>query len=257
MRRWENLFESDGRIVIVAMDHGMGLPVLPAMNNTGDLIRRIADGGADAILTTVGIASRYERELRGMKLILRLDGGSSMLAGNPSGSRLYTVEDAVRLGADAVVCMGFPGASNEKESLQNLAWYATEAIKWGVPLVAEMLPGGFEGSVPMTVDTIKRATRIGAEYGAHVVKTAYAGTAEEFRAVIDGSFVPVVVLGGAASSDLSGLTRLIADAIQAGAAGVAIGRNVWNHSRPELVTRALVELVHGGKTAQDVSSLIG
>ena len=256
MRRFERLFCSDGKIVIVALDHGLGLPVLPALNNTGELLKKVADGGADAVLTSFGVAQRYEREMRGMKLILRLDGGSSMLPKNPSGSRLYTVEDAVRLGADAVVCMGFPGASNEKESLQNLAWYASEAQKWGIPLVAEMLPGGFEGTLPMSVDNIKWAARLGAESGAHVIKTAYAGSAEEYSAVVKGSFVPVVILGGAASKDLMGLVQVVEQAMESGVAGVAIGRNVWNNKSPEKVTRALVDLVHNGKKVKDILPLI-
>lgn len=256
MRRFKRLLSPDGKIVIVAMDHGLGLPVLPAMNDTGNLIRKVAQGGADAVLTSFGIAEKYEEELAALKLILRLDGGSAMLTRNPSGSRLYTVEDAVHLGADAVVCMGFPGASNEKESLQNLAWYASEAHRWGIPLVAEMLPGGFENTVPVTVDTVAWAARIGAESGAHIIKTTFVGTSEEYRKVIEGSFAPVVILGGAASNDLEGLVEVVYQAMQAGAAGVAIGRNVWKHPHPENVTRALVELVHNQAKPKDVASLI-
>lgn len=257
MRRYKRLFGRDGKIVIIAADHGLGLDVLPAMNDTAEVIRKIAAGGADAILTSFGIASQFEDVLRPMHLIMRLDGGTTLLTKNPSGRVLYSVEDAVSCGADAVACMGFPGASNEQETFQNLARYAASAERWGIPLVAEMLPGGFEGKVPQTVENIRLSARIGCEHGAHIIKTSFAGGIEGFRTVVKGSFAPVVVLGGAEQSDLSGLLLVIEQAIAAGAAGVAIGRNVWKHPHPDRVTQAIVEIVHGGKTAAAVAGLLG
>jgi class I fructose-bisphosphate aldolase len=256
MRRLKGLFGQDGKIVIIAADHGLGLDVLPAMADTGSVLGKIADGGADAILTSFGIARKFEDEISGMKLIMRLDGGTTLLTKNPSGTVLYSIEHALETGADAVACMGFPGASNEKETFQNLAEYSAEAERWGIPLIAEMLPGGFEGTVEMSVENIRLAARIGAEHGAHIIKTAFTGGVEGFRKVVEGTFAPVVVLGGAESSDLTGLMMVIEQAMQAGAAGVAIGRNVWKHPNPDKVTRAIVEIVHGGKSAEDVAALI-
>ena len=256
MRRLRNLFGKDGKIVIVAADHGLGLDVLPAMNDTGKVLREVAEAGADAVLTSFGIAKQYEEELAPVKLILRLDGGTTLLTKNPSGTTLYSVEDAVAAGADGVACMGFPGASNEKETFQNLAAYAADADRLGIPLVAEMLPGGFEGTVEMSLENVRLSARIGAEHGAHIIKTVCTGGVEGFKTVVEGSFAPVVVLGGAESSDLSGLLKLIEVAMDAGAVGVAIGRNVWKHPSPGNVTRALVELVHHGKRAEDVMGLL-
>jgi class I fructose-bisphosphate aldolase len=256
MRRLERLFGDDGKIVIVAMDHGLGLDVLPALSETGEVIKNIVKGGADAILTSFGIAQRYERELKDISLILRLDGGNTMLSKNPAGNLIYSVAEALEIGADAVACMGFPGASNELATLTNLAELAADARRWGIPLLAEMLPGGFEGSVEQNVDNIRLAVRTGAEYGAHIVKTSYVGSREEFRSVTEGSFAPVVVLGGAHTKDLMGLMQVIEQAMDAGSAGVAIGRNVWKHPHPDKVTRALVEIVHGGKKAADVASFV-
>ncbi len=256
MRRLERLFGKDGKVVIIAMDHGLGLDVLPALNDTGEVISKIAEGGADAVLTTFGIAQRYEKELRDLGLILRLDGANTMLSKNPAGTLIYSVDEALELGADAIACMGFPGASNEQETLANLAELSSDARRWGIPLLAEMLPGGFEGSVEQSVENIRLAARAGSEHGANIIKTTFAGSAEEFRSVIDGAFAPVVVLGGAHKKDLNGLMEVIEQAMEAGAAGVAIGRNVWRHPHPDKVTRALVDIVHGGKKAKDVSSLL-
>jgi len=254
MRRLARIFGADGKTVVVAVDHGLGLPVNPALDDTGAVLRAAVRGGADAILTSYGIARKYAEELKGVGLILRMDGGGSCLSSaNECPSSLYTIEDALRLGADAVACMGFPGAPYEHENLQHLAELCAEGDAWGVPVVAETLPGGFSDAVPNTVDNLLLAARYGCELGASVIKTAYAGKPEEFRRVIDASFAPVIVLGGEKSGDLASLFDCIEKALSVGAAGVAIGRNVWKHEDPERVTRALAELVHRGAKASSLS----
>lgn len=256
MRRMGRLFGKDGKTVIVAMDHGMGLSVNPALDHTEEVLKAIVDGGADAILTTYGIAKRYQDILKGVGLILRMDGGNSCLnQENYCPELLYTVEDAIRLGADAIACMGFPGAPYENKCMKNLGQLAAQAHAWGIPLMAEMLPGGFDPSIPNTVENLTITARTGCEYGADIIKTTYAGTAEEFKKVIAASYQPVVVLGGEKTKNLNDLFVCLEQALTAGAAGVAIGRNVWKHPDPEKVTSTLVELVHHGKKAADITDL--
>jgi class I fructose-bisphosphate aldolase len=254
MRRLGRIFGADGKTVVVAIDHGMGLPVNPALDDTGAVLRAVVKGGADAVLTTYGIAQRYQEELKGVGLILRMDGGGSCLSKkNECPSPLYTIEDALRLGADAVACMGFPGTDYEHENIENLAAFCAEGRAWGMPVIAETLPGGFSNDIPNTVDNLLLAARYGCEVGASVIKTAYAGTPEEYKRLIDACFAPVIVLGGEKTSGLSSLFECIEGALSVGAAGVAIGRNVWKHEDPERVTRALVQLVHGGAKASSIS----
>lgn len=256
MRRLSRLFQPDGKTVIVAMDHGMGLPVNPALDRTGEILEAVVAGGADAILTTFGIANRYQDVLRNVGLILRMDGGSSSLnSDDECPDLLYTVEDAVRLGADAMACMGFPGASYEHQCMRNVARLAAEGREWGIPLMAEMLPGGFNPAIPNSVDNLVISARTGCEYGASIIKTSFAGSAEEYRRVIAASYQPVVVLGGEKTGDLRSLFQCLEDAMTAGAAGVAIGRNVWKADDPQAVTRALVDIVHGNKKAAGIQSL--
>ncbi len=254
MRRLKRLFRADGRTVIVAMDHGTGLNVLPTLNDTGHVLTQVVQGGADAILASYGAATRYEDELAGTGMILRLDGGNTALSANPSGNPAFSAMDALTVGSDGCACMGFPGAPNEVETLTQLSRYAAESNRLGLPLVAEMLPGGFGPEPAKTVENVRLAARIGAECGAHIIKTVFVGSAKEFRTVVDGCFRPVVILGGERSSDLTGLFQVVEQALEAGAAGVAIGRNVWKHPDPKGVTQALVELVHGGKCATEVGA---
>ncbi len=257
MKRLNRIFREDGRTVVIAMDHGMGMRVNPALDDTGEKLRAIVKGGADAVLVSYGIAVKYADVLGDVGLIVRADGGYSALPSDANGypRLLFSVEDALRVGADAVVVNGFPGTPTEQDCMKNVAELVRQGNAWGVPVMAEMLPGGFSNLQPKTPENVKLAARTGCEYGASIIKTTYSGTKEEFKQVIDASYRPVVILGGEAVKDLSGLFACIEDALSVGAAGVAIGRNVWNHKDPEAVTRALVSLVHEGKRAADIRGL--
>ena len=136
------------------------------------------------------------------------------------------VEDALRLGADAVACMGIPGSACELQTLENLSRLAGSCRSWGVPLMAEMIPGGFADTERHTVEDIRSAVRIGVEAGADFVKTKFVGTAETFRAVIRNSYRPVLVLGGARVDDCRDLLGMVCAVLDAGV-GVVVGRNVW------------------------------
>lgn len=255
MKRNHRIFREDGKTVIVAMDHGLGLKVTPDLNNTGEVLKKIVAGGADAVLITYGIACKYADILKGTGIILRVDGGYSLLSQGGCPQLLYNVEDAMRVGADAVVCMGYPGLEDEQLTMKNITTMVTQSKTWGIPVMAEMLPGGFTGKIPFTPENITLSSRIGCEYGADIIKTVYTGTKEEFKQVIDASYQPVVILGGQKTSDLSSLFTSIENAVSVGAAGVAIGRNVWGHSHPDKVVAALVDLVHNGKAADEITKV--
>ena len=255
-RRLSRIFKDDGKTVIIAMDHGVGLSVNPALDDMEGKIKAVVKGGADAILTTYGAANRFEAALKDVGLIIRMDGGGSTLNDVDENSRiLYSVEDIVKMGADAMACMGFPGSPYEYDSMKNVAYLSSEGRKWGLPLIAEMIPGGFSPAIENSVQNLVLAARTGCEYGASVIKTSFNGTAEEYRAVIRASYQPVVVLGGEKAKDMRSLFEALEAAMEAGASGVAIGRNVWKHDDPEAVTRALVDIVHNGKKASDIKGL--
>ena len=256
IRRMSRIFRNDGKTVIIAMDHGVGLPVSPALDDMESVIRAVVRGGADAILTTYGAANRFKDALKDVGLIIRMDGGGSVLSGVDDNSRiLYSVEDIVKLGADAMVCMGFPGTPYEYDSMKNVAELSAKGREWGIPLMAEMMPGGMGKDIPKNVENLTLTARAGCEYGASIIKTFFSGTAEEYKAVIKASYQPVVILGGDKVKDMRSLFETVESAVTAGAAGVAIGRNVWKHKDPEAVTRALVDLVHNGKKAADIEDL--
>ncbi|MGH9765471.1 MAG: class I fructose-bisphosphate aldolase, partial [Blastocatellia bacterium] len=128
-------------------------------------------------------------------------------------------------------------------SLRALAKLACECDRWGAVLVAEMLPGGFTAT-DCPADKISVAARLGAELGADIIKIRYTGSGESFRAVTGSCYRPVVVLGGS-KQDPGQLVASTRDAMAAGAAGVAVGRNIWQSKEPRKTAERLVEAVHG------------
>jgi class I fructose-bisphosphate aldolase len=252
--RARRIFAPDGRTVIVAMDHTAFLGPLPGLERPGDVLQEVVASGADAILTTAGIAARFGDRLGRAGLILRADGGATQRSPQPAGLRqILSVERALRLGADAMACMGMIGFPDEAASLGVLAGLVDGCSRWGLLVLAEMLVRGREGREP-TVEDVAFAARVGADLGADVIKTAYIrptgdpDPAPDYQAVTGVCYVPLVVLGGEKDSDDRVLLESVAGALEAGAAGVAIGRNIWQHPDPAAMTRALVSLVHGQAT---------
>jgi DhnA family fructose-bisphosphate aldolase class Ia len=258
-RRMRRLMREDGRAVVIAMDHGAFFGVQGGLERPGEVIQQVVAGGADAIMATFGLAHQFARELTPVGLLLRVDGGVSRLGQRAWRGRLiFDVEAALRLGADGVVAMGFPGSENENNNLKDLAELSSQCAQWGLPLTAEMLPRGFEGGDDArTPESLAHAMRIGAELGADLIKTQYSGSVESFRKVLASCFVPVLVLGGAKMEDDAAVLRTVAEAMEAGGCGVAMGRNIWAHRNPRQMTAAVAAIVHDGATAEQALALLG
>ena len=248
--RWNHIFCEDGKALIVAMDHPAVFGMMEGLEKSGEVICKIRAGGADAILTTYGVVTRFAEEIGDMGIVLRVDGGGSMLAPEHGPMQLiYNVYDALRVGADAVGCMGMPGSKYESETLPYLSDLIAQCAEWNVPVMAEMLPGGFENPAEMwTPENIGHACRIGAELGVDFIKTAYSGDVASFRAICEQVYVPIVVLGGSKSKDPRDLLNGIYEAMQAGASGVAVGRNIWRYPEPDKMTAAIAAIIHEDAT---------
>jgi len=244
--RLNRIFASDGRTVTIACDHAGYMGTIRGLEDPGSLIDILRTTGVDAVLTTMGVARAFSCRFGKLGLILRADGGSTT-RGPQTGaiSRFFSVEDAVRLGADAVICMGMIGYPEESSSLQNLAALCAESAAWNLPVVGELLVKAREDK-EVTPEDIGFAIRIGAELGADLIKAPYVGPPDGYRASLAACYRPTVVLGGARVNEEAAQLEAVQEALEAGAAGVAIGRNVWQHPDPAGMCRALVALVHGG-----------
>ncbi len=246
INRLNHIMQPDHKTFIMAMDHGANFNVLPALKNPGKIIDEIARSGADAFLTTVGMAERFGENFHGKGIILRIDGGVSFLGDHSKPMQtVVTAEDALRLGADSVITMGFPGSKFESEILSSLSRNILDAHKWGIPVTAEMLPRGFEGGEDSrTPGNITFACRQGAELGADIIKTEYTGDQESFHSLVESVYAPVVILGGSKKVPEKQLLQEIKDAMEAGGAGVAMGRNIWGHENPARYAAVIAKLIH-------------
>jgi DhnA family fructose-bisphosphate aldolase class Ia len=242
-RRLGRIFRPSGRALIVAMDHGLLAGPCPGLEDPAEVIAKIVAGGADAVLTSYGVARRYARQLAPLGLILRLDGwGTTLSKPDGLGTLFYQIEDALRLGADTIALNGFPGAPQERASLESIARAVGLAHPWGLPVMAEMVPGGFNSQPELrSAENIAVAVRVGAELGADFIKTPFAAG---FERVVDSCYVPVVILGGAKRGNERDMLADIKQAVDAGAAGVAIGRNIFQADDPEAMTAAVAAVVH-------------
>lgn len=242
-RRLNKIFRSNGRTLIVAFDHGLIDGPAQGMEQPAQTLAQIVEGSADAILTSYGLASRFAAEMASLGLILRLDGGGTRLGRmDGPGAQFYTIADALRLGADSVAVSAFPGSPKEEATLETLARVVSEAHAWGLPVMAEMVPGGFDsGPEFRTADSLALAARVAAELGADWVKLPYAAG---FERVTAGCYVPVVILGGAKKGSERDLLATIQASLEAGGAGVAIGRNIFQADHPARMTAAVAGLIH-------------
>ena len=125
-----------------------------------------------------------------------------------------------------------------------------------MPLIAMMYPRGKAILNPNDVEVVAHAARAGAELGADIVKTNYTGDIDSFRRVVEGCPVPVVIAGGPKTETDMEFLQMIEGAMQAGARGVAIGRNVFQHHDPVKITMAIAAIVNKGKTADEAIKIL-
>ena len=248
-RRMHRLVKPDGRILICAMDHTafMSEPV-PGLVKFGETVRKVVKGGADAFLTPQGSAVNFADDFGPAGVVV------SVTTGNPQLAKV--VEHAVAIGADAIKCMVYPFSGDD--TVDRAVLLGIEAAKYGIPFIAEPIPGGFAAADKHTPEMIAAGARLSAEAGADMVKTFYTGDPETMKKVLDYASVPVVVLGGAVKGSTRDLFQEVYDAvIVAGAAGVAIGNNIWRSPDPESITRGLAAIIHGGASVDEALKVAG
>lgn len=249
MSKSDNLkrfFQEDGRTVILPIDHGTAIPV-SGLERPAELIEAVGDS-VDGFVVNYGVARACSKALEGKGVCLRTDCYKPVYGDNPDEgpARLYTADDVHALRAHAAMNMCYTHHPKEMDNYRECASLISECEDFGIPTIIETLPFGIGRPDDYTVENIGFAARVAAELGADVVKTAFPthGSVADFKAIVDAALVPVVVLGGAAMGDDKGLLTFVRNAMDAGASGVAIGRNVWQHADPASMAAALSAVVH-------------
>jgi len=233
-----------GRTVMIPMDHGVTMGPIPGLENMPETIDKVVEGGANAVIVHKGIvASGFRGSGRDVGLMVHLSASTSMGPDPTRKVNVCTVEEALRLGADAVSVHVNIGAETEPEMLADLGDVARQCNHWQVPLLAMMYPRGPNVKDEKDVELVKLAARVGAELGADIVKTNYTGSIDSFRQVVKGCPVPVVIAGGSKGKELDCL-KMIEDSIKAGGVGVSMGRNSFQCKDPTAFVRAVCRVVH-------------
>jgi predicted phospho-2-dehydro-3-deoxyheptonate aldolase len=240
------------KTVIIPMDHGVTVGPIDGLADMRDTISKVVSGGANAILMHKGIVRAGHRGAgKDVGLIIHLSGGTS-LSPDPNAKELVcTVEEAIKLGADAVSIHINLGAETDKEMLRQLGQTSERCFEWQMPLVAMMYTRGPKIKDEYNLDNVKHAARVGAELGADIVKVVYTGSVKSFAEVVEGCPVPVVIAGGPKMGSDEEIFKMVEGALEAGSAGVSIGRNAFQHKDPTKMVQALSKMVHSGASIEE------
>ncbi|MFA6319295.1 MAG: 2-amino-3,7-dideoxy-D-threo-hept-6-ulosonate synthase [archaeon] len=246
-----------GKMVIVPIDHGISDGPIDGLINVRETVSTIAESGANGILMHKGMVQvGFRGGGSDIGLIVHLSAGT-MLSPDPLNKVIVTtVEEAVALGADAISIHINVGATDTGRMMLEAGEVARDCKRLGMPLLMMMYPRGEKVSNEKDVSVVKIAARIGAELGADIVKTNYTGSKESFREVVEGCPVPVVIAGGCKGTDREVL-QMIKDAMDAGASGVALGRNAFQHKEPKKMIGAVSLIVNKGYLVDDAINKVG
>jgi predicted phospho-2-dehydro-3-deoxyheptonate aldolase len=247
-RRLKKIMQQDNKTVIVPMDHGVTIGPIQGITNMQEITNKLVKGKADAILVHKGIAKRIDTGNAG--LIVMLSGMSNLSPNLNAKVQVCSVKEAIRIGADAVSVHVNIGAQDEDKMLQNLGKVTDECDIFGIPLLAMMYPRGPKIQSEHAPDAVAHAARIGAELGVDIIKTNYTGDIETFQTVIESCSVPVVIAGGPKCQSLEEVFQTTSDSLKAGAAGLSIGRNVFQCENPTQIVKALSAIVHEGASVE-------
>ena len=247
---------ASGSCRIVALDHGMTSPqFLEGLTDTAAKVRESVNGGANVLMLGRGIAGECWQAFAGRaSLALML---TAAAAGRPGGATITpisSVEEALRIGADAVVVYVALGGDDEPEMITYLSAIGESCDSLGVPLIAEAeFPNAYASRDSVEdygAGYLRRNARLCTELGADIVKVNWSGDQASFASIVRACGRPVVLAGGPVLPDEELLNRM-EYARDAGAIGYSVGRNVFEHTHSEAMARALTAIFKSGVTATE------
>jgi putative autoinducer-2 (AI-2) aldolase len=182
-------------------------------------------------------------------IVLRVSGGSSIIGEDLSKENIVTsIEDSINLNATCLALSIFVGSKFENQTLTNLSKLVDEGEKYGIPVLAVTAVGK---EMARDARYLGLACRIAAELGAHIVKTYYC---KDFTKVVESCPIPIIIAGGKKIPEMDAL-QLTYDAINEGASGVDMGRNIWQSDHPIAMIKAVKSIVHGNYSFKEAYDL--
>ncbi|WP_436935128.1 2-amino-3,7-dideoxy-D-threo-hept-6-ulosonate synthase [Halovenus marina] len=248
-----------GRHLVVPMDHGITLGAVKGLVDIESTIDAVTAAGADAVLTQRGIAPRVHPNKNGAGYIVHLNGSTSIGPDESDKRPTGTVEDAIRAGADAVSFHINVGSEHEPDQITQLSEVTSTAAEYGMPVLAMTYARGHDvrtDDPAKFAEDLGHAVRLGEEVGADLVKTAYSGDPDTFERVVESTRLPVLIAGGSKGTDRETLS-MVRGAVDAGAAGVSMGRSLFQHDDPGAITEAVAAVIHDDAAAEEAVERAG
>src|SRR5919112_1263063 len=238
----------DSRCLMLAVDHGYFLGPTERLEVPRRAINPLLQY-ADSLMLTRGILRTSVDPKYDIPIVLRVSGGSSIVGEDLSNETITTsVEEAIRLNASCLAISIFVGSKYEYQTLSNLARLVNQGERYGIPVLAVTAVGK---EMARDARYLSLACRIAAELGAHIVKTYYC---KDFTKVVESCPIPIIIAGGKKTSEKEAL-QLTFDAINDGASGVDMGRNIWQSDHPIAMIKAVKSIVHGNYNFQEAYDL--
>ena len=257
--RMERIFNrATGKSIVVPLDHGVSVGPIDGLVDMRRIVNEIAEGGANAVLGHKGLVRcGHRRGGRDVGLIMHLS-SSTDLSPTPNAKILTaSVEDAIKHGADGVSVHVNLGDESESAMLADLGRVARDAEEWGIPLLVMAYGRGPKIKNSLDPDVIAHCARVAMELGADIVKVPYTGDMDTFAHVVESCCVPVLIAGGPKTDTPKAFLQMVSDAVKAGASGLSVGRNIFQHPRPRMMVSALCGIVHAGWSADQAAAVLG
>ncbi len=235
----------DGHTVMLAVDHGYFMGPTTGLENIKNMTDPLIKY-ADTLMLTRGALRNYIDPKTKIPIVLRVSGGTSILNENNllHEGIIVDIEDAIRLNVSGIAFSILVGQSFERDTILGMTGYIDECERYGIPVLAVTAVGKGLGK---DAKYLSLASRMAAELGAHIVKTYYC---KDFERVVDTCPVPIVIAGGKKMPEQEAL-QMAYDALQAGAIGVDMGRNVFQSSDPVGMIKAINVIIHNKYTPKE------
>ena len=232
-----------GRTVMLAFDHGYFQGATTGLERIDVKIMPLAPY-ADTLMLTRGILRSIVPPSFTQSIVMRASGGTSMLKELSNEEIAVDIEDSIRMNVSAMAVQVFIGGEHEKQSIINMTRLVDQGTRYGIPTLAVTAVGK---DMVRDARYFRLATRICAELGAHYIKTYY--VEKDFETVTASCPVPIVIAGGKKIPESDAL-KMAYNAIQQGAAGVDMGRNIFQSEAPVAMIKAVRSVVHENETAE-------
>jgi len=238
----------DGRTVMLAVDHGYFMGPTSGLEQLDRMVNPLLPY-VDTLMLTRGALRNYIDPAVDVPIVLRVSGGTSIIGKELlHEGTVVSIEDAIRLNVSGVAYSILVGAEFERNTILGLTQYIDEAERYGIPVLAVTAVGK---EMVRDARYMSLASRIAAELGAHIVKTYFV---KDFEKVIESCPVPVVIAGGKKQHEQEAL-QMAYDAIQAGAIGVDMGRNIFQSGNPMGMVKAIQAIVHKNATPKEAFAI--